>query len=631
MRRVTIVALAVVFMLVAMGMGTSSGATGLLSRSIRELDGSNNNERHPDWGLANTRYLRVAKANYSDGIAGPVTGPSPRYISNSIFNDVDQNLFSENGVSQWGFVWGQFLDHTFGLRQEAGGENAPLAFDASDPLEGFTDVNQSIPFARTPAAPGTGVDSTRQQINTVPSYIDAFAVYGGARDRLEWLLEGTVDGQLSNSGPRLLLDEGYLPRRDYRGGVNAAPAMEVNGGRLTAEPSRAMVAGDVRANENFALTATHTLFAREHNRIVSLLPSTLDAQEKFEIARRVVGAEQQYITYTEFLPALGVRLSPYRGYKKNVNAGLTNEFAVVGYRAHSMVHGELEPIGKAADYTPEQLAAIAEQGVEVVSGGDEIEFVVPLNLAFFNPDLFRMIGIDAVMVGLGAEPQYKNDEQIDNQLRSVLFQVPVSGNPDCLDGPTLPQCFGGVVDLGAIDVERGRDHGIPSYNELRKSYGLRAKRSFTSITGESTSELPAGTSINDPSILDFVELRDADGNVIPLDSEAAESDAVVGIRRSTTAARLRAIYGDVDKVDAFTGMLAEKHVPGTEFGELQLRIWKRQFETLRDGDRFFYLNDPVLRSIEREYGIDYRKTLGEIIELNTGADVADNVFLAPQE
>ena len=73
-------------------------------------------------------------------------------------------------------------------------------------------------------------------------------------------------------------------------------------GRLTGTPGKAMVAGDVRANENIALTATHTLFAREHNRIVDALPRWLSEEQKFQIARRVVGAEQQFITYNEFLP-----------------------------------------------------------------------------------------------------------------------------------------------------------------------------------------------------------------------------------------------------------------------------------------------------------------------------------------
>ena len=127
----------------------------------------------------------------------------------------------------------------------------------------------------------------------------------------------------------------------------------------------------------------------------------------------------------------------------------------------------------------------------------------------------------------------------------------------------------------------GRDHGMPLYNDLRRAYGLAPQPSFTAITGEATDDLPKGHGIDDPRILDFVQLRYGSGNVIPPGSEAAENEAVVGIRRSTTAARLRAIYGRVDKIDAFVGMAAEKHVAGTEFGELQLAIWKKQFEALR--------------------------------------------------
>lgn len=158
-------------------------------------------------------------------------------------------------------------------------------------------------------------------------------------------------------------------------------------GRLRATPNNAMVAGDVRANENIALTATHTLFAREHNRIVSLLPASLSEEDKFQIARRVVIAEQQYVTYHEFLPAMGVNLPLYTGYKSNVNANLSNEFATVGYRAHSQIHGEVELETEAARYTAAQLQAFADQGIEVAVEDGEAELAIPLNLAFFNPDL----------------------------------------------------------------------------------------------------------------------------------------------------------------------------------------------------------------------------------------------------
>ena len=606
----------------------------------RTLDGSRNNLDHPTWGMAGVQYRRVAPANYADGRGQPVTPAAPdRYVSNRIFNDTSQNLFSENGVSQWGFAWGQFMDHTFGLRATAGGESQPLPYNARDPLEAFTNDLGGIDFARTPAAPGTGVTNPRQQINTIDSYIDGSTVYGNSADRLEWLREGPVDGRLSNNSARMLLPNGLLPRRDARGNPGAAPPTDLIG-RLQGTPNDAVVAGDVRANENIGLQATHLLFALEHNRIVDALPGFVSEEEKFNIARRVVGAEQQFITYTEFLPALGLNLSRYRGYDKNVDATLTNEFAALGYRAHSMIHGELEPVGEVADYTAQELASIESRGVEVEIEGDEVEFVVPLNVAFGNPNLMRDIGIGPIMRGLGAEAEYKNDEQIDNQLRSVLFQVPRPGIPDpsvCLDGPPLPDCFSGVLDLGSIDIARGRDHGLPRYNALRAAYGLPAKTSFTAITGEATESFPRDPEISrskpidDPDILDFVELRDRNGNVIPLGSEAADNDAVVGVRRTTVAARLKAIYGSVSNLDGFTGMLSEAHVPGTEFGELQRAIWKREFESLRDGDRFFYLNDPALPLIRSGFGIDYRRTLAQIIRDNTGAQVADNVFEAPAE
>jgi peroxidase len=605
----------------------------------RSLDGSRNNLAHPDWGKAGTAYLRVGEPNYADGIRGMAAGPPSRYISNRVFNDVGQNVFAENGISQWGWIWGQFLDHTFGLRDERPGESGPIPFDAADPLERFTDDLGAIAFARTPAALGTNVDTPREQTNTVSSYIDAFAVYGGTARRLEWLRDGPVNGTVSDNDASLLLPGGYLPRASSRGDVSSAPAMDTFG-RLVGNPGRAVVAGDVRANENIALTALHTLFAREHNRIVSLLPDTLSEEDKFQIARRVVGAEQQYVTYNEFLPALGVHLSSYPGYDRSVNASLANEFATVGYRVHSMVHGELETEVPTGHYSPRQLSAFEAQGIEVEDEGGDVRLVIPLDLAFGNPDLLQRVGLEPLLKGFATERQYKNDEQIDDALRSILFQIPKpeAREPSACGLPVVnPDCFRKVQDLGAIDVERGRDHGMPSYNELREAYGLAPKASYAAITGESTESFPDDRSIDDndpiddPDILDFTTLADDDGDIVRPGGEEAEEDVAAATRRTTLAARLRGVYGDgnVDEVDAFVGMLSEPHVPGTQFGELQLAIWTQQFEALRDGDRFFYLNDPVLAAIRHLYGIDYRQTLAAIIDTNTGIRSQPDVFTVP--
>jgi hypothetical protein len=613
--------------LVAVAVVTSLG-------SSRSLDGTGNNPAHPAWGQAGTPYVRIGEPNYADRVGAMAGGPSPRYVSNRIFNDTGQNLFSENGVSQWGWAWGQFLDHDFGLRDETPAEPAPLLFDGADPLEGFKNDFPGLDFARTPAAAGTGVTSPREQINTISSFIDASNVFGGSDARLEWLRAGPVDGNLSNNGAALLLANGYLPRADARGDASSAPAMDLMG-PLFGRPAAAIVAGDVRANENIALTAIHTLFAREYNRIVAALPRVLSESAKYELARRVVGAEIQYITYNEFLPGLGVTLDRYRGYDPNVNPGLSNEFAVVGYRAHSMIHGEFDVAVEAGTYSRAQLAAFRAAGIAVEDGDDGPELAIPLHVAFGNPSLLRAVGLGRLLKSLGAERQYKNDEQIDNALRSVLFQVPKPGaaNPASCGAPRVnADCFTGVQDLGAIDIQRGRDHGMPSYNDLRRAYGLAPKRSFTAITGEATARFPRSLSarrpgtIDDPRILEFVELRDADGKVVASGSPEAEEDAVAGTRRTTVAARLRALYGSVDNLDAFVGMVSERHVRGTEFGELQLAMWKQQFEALRAGDRFFYANDPELESIRQQYGIEYRRTLASVIRLNTGVAVQPNPF-----
>jgi hypothetical protein len=618
----------------------SRGARRPVRLPTQRLDGRGNNLRHPEWGQAGRPYARVVPAAYADGIGEQVTGPDVRYVSNRVFNDTHRNIFSERDVTQWVFTWGQFIDHTIGLRDEAG-EQADMPFAGDDPLEEFSNTLGAMPFTRSAAAPGTGVDSPREQTNTVSSYINAWAVYGGTEERLEWLRDGPVDGDLSNNSAHLLLPGAYLPRRDSRGDPASAPAMAVDGA-LRGAPDRAAVAGDVRANENIALQATQTLFAREHNRIVDLLPDDLSEEQRFQIARRVIIAEQQYITYNEFLPAVGVRLPRYRGYRPDVNTTLTNEFATVGYRAHSMIHGEIELEADVARYDGDRLAALQGQGIEVETSEDgaEVTIAVPLNVAYFNPDLVESLELGPLLRGIGLEAQYNNDEMIDNQLRSVLFQIPVSGNPACLDGEELPACFQGVVDLGALDIQRGRDHGIPSYNELRAAYGLRPKRTFEAVTGEPSSAFPAdplltaGEEIDDPESLDIVARRDIDGNELPLEGGGDGASAVDVDRRTPLAARMRAIYGSVDRLDAFVGMVAEPHVRGSEFGELQLAIWAREFRALRDGDRFFYGNDPGLRAIARAHGIDFRRTLAEVIADNTDVPVeqlAENVFFVEEE
>jgi hypothetical protein len=198
----------------------------------------------------------------------------------------------------------------------------------------------------------------------------------------------------------------------------------------------------------------------------------------------------------------------------------------------------------------------------------------------------------------------------------------------------MPTCYNGVVDLGAIDLARGRDHGMETYNQMRNAYGLSSKTSFTAITGESTDVFPndplltKGNEINDPNCLDITAAFDINGNPTTVDAD----NATRVVRRCTVAAKLKAIYGSVNNLDAFVGMMAEKHIAGSELGQLQQAIWADQFGAARDGDRFFYQNDPLQSYIRNNFGVDSRKTLAQVIALNTDVPAASlpaNVFRLP--
>lgn len=85
------------------------GNSAFPSFEARSLDGTGNNVLHPNAGAAGANYIRIAPSAYADGVSSQRSGstaPNARYISNRIFNDVGQNLFSERNMSQWAWDLG---------------------------------------------------------------------------------------------------------------------------------------------------------------------------------------------------------------------------------------------------------------------------------------------------------------------------------------------------------------------------------------------------------------------------------------------------------------------------------------------------------------------------------------------
>lgn len=75
-------------------------------------------------------------------------------------------------------------------------------------------------------------------------------------------------------------------------------------------------------------------------------------------------------------------------------------------------------------------------------------------------------GLDSIFLGLLNDPAAKFDSQLSNTLQNHLFEVKNS------DGSTE------AVDLLATNINRGRDHGLPSYNTVRERCGMTKASDF---------------------------------------------------------------------------------------------------------------------------------------------------------
>ncbi len=508
---------------------------GNTERVYRSIDGTDNNVVERSIGAAATQLRRAMPADYNDGIS-TLAGPgreSARFISNTVAAQ-DVSIPNTDGLSDFLWQWGQFLDHDIDLTDGVDpAEPANIVVPTGDVFfDPEADGDKTIPLNRSlyDTATGTGPGNPRQQLNEITAWIDASNVYGSEDDRAESLRLHDGSGQLKTS-------EGDLLPFNEDGLSNA-------GG----DGADLFLGGDVRVNEQAGLTVMHTLFMREHNRLAAELREQnpdWHGDQIYQEARRWVGAEMQVITYREFLPALlGPNALPfYYGYDSNVDASINNVFAHAAYRVgHTM---------------------LSDRIMRLDAAGNEISFGhLALLDAFFNPgSITEEGGIEPFLRGLAGQVSQKIDHKVVDDVRNFLFGLPGAGG----------------FDLASLNIQRGRDHGLPSYNDACIAFGL-----------------PTATAFSDVS-------SDAD-----------------------TQQRLAAAYSSPDDMDIWVAGLAEDALAGSQLGPLFLAILVDQFSRLRDGDRFWYQ-----RTLSpSEQAIVESLTLAEIIRRNTdiGNELADDVF-----
>lgn len=393
--------------------------------------------------------------------------------------------------------------------------------------------------ARFDATTGDQVGDPMEHPNLITSFLDAGMVYGSDDERAA-ALRTFVDGKLKTSAGEL------MPVNDL---ATFPTGTQDNDNAGPFDASLLFVGGDVRANENVALTSLHTLLVREHNRLADQIKAenpTFTDEQIYQQARRLVGAIVQQITYNEYLPILiGLDALPaYAGYDDAIDPSESAIFATAAYRVgHTQLYSEILRL---------------DENLQSLPGGS-----LELRHAFFNPQAIYDDGIEPYLRGLLVSQSEEIDTYVIDDVRNFLFGPPGAGG----------------LDLAAINIQRGRDLGLPSYNQARIDFGLPAVTAFSEIT----------------------------------------SDPVV-------AMRLEQAYGSVDKIDVWVGGMAEDHVPGAQVGPLFQKIIADQFARVRDGDRYYFENGQFTAD---EMTLIRSTRLSSLIERNTGiTGLPDNVFLS---
>ena len=485
----------------------------------RTADGSWNNLEDPREGAAGTRFPR----NVSNSVIQAETDetlmtPNPRELSRIFLarkGEMKEVPFLNLLAASWiNFQNHDWIHHGELLINDV--HEVPLARD--DPARGkyrqtkmFIGKTQHDP-TRKPDIEQTPVTF----INEVTHWWDGSQIYGSDQE--------TVDS--------------------LRTGVNGTLRIE-DGGLLPVDRKGIEKTGFTR-NWWIGLTMLHTLFTREHNAICEHLRQTYsdwDDTRLFNVARLVNAAVMAKIHSVEWTPAIlpnrvldaGLNANWYglltnllrspenRKTVADVNVrnpelggvvgnpinkqgqpyGLTEEFAEV-YRLHSLLPETIRVRRLVSDQVEEVPFVKTRQ-----AGSAKLCARVPM------ADLFYSFG------------NQHPGQLVLNNYPTFMRELSIPGSP--------------LFDMGAVDILRARERGVPRYNEFRRQLGLNPIHTFDDLTD--------------------------DGEQVR---------------------KLKQVYGDVEQLDLMIGTLAEGHRPdGFGFGETMFQIFILNATRRLQADRFY--------------------------------------------
>uniref|UniRef100_A0A8C8LZN6 Thyroid peroxidase n=1 Tax=Oncorhynchus tshawytscha TaxID=74940 RepID=A0A8C8LZN6_ONCTS len=541
-----------------------------LANKYRSISGVCNNRQKPFWGTANSALARWLPAEYEDGERQPkgwnhgqlYNGfqlPPVHEVSKKILQSSSRPMLLDAAYCQMLVDWGQYIDHDISFTPQSTSRAAFLGgldclktcenINPCFPIETFPDDKLSgnrscVPFFRSSPAcfSGNAQAATtdikqvlqRQQMNSITSFLDASTVYG----HTPYLQSALRD--LSNSEGRLAVNSRFTDRsgRPYLPFVPNTPSpCFQDPGDPQGERVDCFLAGDSRVNEVLTLAALHTLWMREHNRIAEALNSLnphWSSEIIYQEARKIIGAlHRQIITTRDYVPkiigreAFDLYIGPYGGYDATTEPSASNVFSTAAFRfGHATIPSVLRRLNQSFQ-EHEHFSSLS------------------LHKTFFSPwRLIKEGGLEPVLRGLLGTPAtvVSPENLLTEELTERLVVLTVPGG----------------LDLAALNLQRGRDHGLPGYNDWRTFCGL-----------------------------DRIETRDDFREVV-------KDASVVG--------KIMDLFRHPDNIDVWLGGLVEEPLPGSRTGPLFSCLIGKQIKMIRDGDRFWWESEGVF-------------TLGQRVEL----------------
>ncbi len=504
---------------------------------FRTADGTWNNLDNPKEGAAGTRFPRnVANSVIRRATDEELLSPNPRLVSRKLLTR-GEAMKEVPFLNLLAASWIQFQNHDWITHGEILQRDViEIPLDEDDPARRrFRQKNMFIGRTQPdPTRRELGEPTPVTHINEVTHWWDGSQIYGSDQATQDRLRSG-VDGKLR------LDEDGTLPL-----------------GRNGVEES-----GMIR-NWWVGLAMLHNLFAREHNAICDHLGASYpdwDDDRLFNVARLVNAAVMAKIHSIEWTPAI----LPNRGLAAGLNANwyglLTYFFRQPGHRKtvaeFNVANPELgglvgnhinrhdEPYGLAEEFVeiyrlhsllPEELQLNRhDTGASI----ENLPFVASRQAG--SPKVTAAVGMANLFYSFGN--QHPGQLVLHNYPR-FMQELSIPGNP--------------VFDMGAIDILRARERGVPRYNEFRRQLGLNPIRTFDDLTDD-----------------------------------------------KDTLAAITEVYGDnVENLDLMVGTLAETQRPTNfGFGETMFQIFIINASRRLQADRFY--TDDYRPEIYTEEGMQW--------------------------